>query len=416
MNLNSQLESMIGDNGFKVPGLGVIIYKDGREIYSKFLGRSRIDSNQSVTRDTRFRVASVSKMFTIFSIMKLVESKKISLDENVEEYLNFRLRNPNDPNRKITIRMLASHISSLRDGKIYSIPPEFSVREFFEPSGKFFDNGIHFASNFDFEYCNLNYGILGTIIESVTGQRFDLYQKNLFKQLDIFADYVVGNLSPDEFQNLGTIYQKKDQFGNWNEFGNWIGKIDDYRGVQPARDSIQIQNPYAEDFQGIYSLENYEIGTNATIFSPAGGLRISFNELSHVLEMLINKGIYCDRRILSAESLNQMFKSNWIYDPQIQNGNPYGVIQNYGLGTYFVDGKSDARVCRNHEIDLIGHTGAAFGLLSGMFLIPNTRDGFIYTMNGEAIEEDIDPRSLGEFSKNYIWEEKIMDSICEFLI
>ncbi|MBR1419786.1 MAG: hypothetical protein IJ575_01810, partial [Selenomonadaceae bacterium] len=221
--------------------------------------------------------------------------------------------------------------------------------------------------------------------------------------------YLPGNLSPDEFENLGTIYRK-------DQFGNWIGKIDDYHGIQPARDSVQLQNPYAEDFQGIYSLENYQIGTNATIFSPQGGLRISFDELSHALDMLINEGIYRGRRILTAESVNQMFKSNWIYDPQNSNGNPYGVIQNYGLGTYFVDGKSDARVCRNHEINLIGHTGSAFGLLSGMFLIPNTRDGFIYMMNGEAIEEDVDPRSLGEFSLNYIWEEKIMDSICEFLI
>ena len=409
MNLDDRLESMIGDDEIGVPGLGVIVYKDGREIYSKFLGRCRIDPDKIVTRDTRFRVASISKMFTIFSIMKLVESGKISLDENVEEYLNSRLRNPNDPNRKFTIRMLASHISSLRDGKIYSIPPEFSVREFFEPNGKFFEDGIHFASNFDFEYCNLNYGILGTIIESVTHERFDLYQKKFLKQLDIAAEYLPGNLSPDEFENLGTIYRK-------DQFGNWIGKIDDYHGIQPARDSVQLQNPYAEDFQGIYSLKNYQIGTNATIFSPQGGLRISFDELSHALEMLINEGIYRGRRILTAESVNQMFKSNWIYDPQIQNGNPYGVIQNYGLGTYFVDGKSDARVCRNHEIDLIGHTGSAFGLLSGMFLIPNTRDGFIYMMNGEAIEEDVDPRSLGEFSLNYIWEEKIMDSICEFLI
>ena len=46
---------------------------------------------------------------------------------------------------------------------------------------------------------------------------------------------------------------------------------------------------------------------------------------------------------------------------------------------------------------------------------PNTKDGYVYIMNGEAIEEDEDARSAGKFSNNYIWEETLGDAICRHL-
>ena len=416
--IDFELEKMIGDNGVKVPGLGVIIYKDGAEIYSKFLGRRVIDKNFSkpVTRQTRFRAASISKMFTIFTIMQLVEQGKINLDADASEYLNFKLRNPNFPQKKITVRMLASHTSSLRDGTIYSSPPNFSIEEFFKTNGKFFEGGAHFGAeeNF-FTYSNLNYGILGTIIETVTGKRFDIYQKeNILAQLEILADYVPANLPGAEFELLGTLYQKKNSAGVWNENGEWFGKADDFKNVQPPPDTISLQNPYNENFQQVYNLKDYRAGSNATIFSPQGGLRISFEEMAHALEMLMNGGFFRNKKILSQNSLAEMFKLHWIYNGK--NGNPYGgAILNYGLGIYFIDGKTSSRVCRDFEINLIGHTGAAFGMLSGIFFVPNTKSGFIYMMNGEAIEEDNDPRSHGKFSGNYIWEENLMSAICKFL-
>ena len=119
--LNLHLQNMIGDSGTKVPGLGVIIYKDGAEVYSNFLGRRVIETSKPVTRNTRFRAASVSKMFTIFTLMQLVERGKISLGDDASKYLGFNLRNPNFPETPITVAMLASHTSSIRDGKVFHL-------------------------------------------------------------------------------------------------------------------------------------------------------------------------------------------------------------------------------------------------------------------------------------------------------
>ena len=397
--------SLIGNSGIKVSGLGVIIYKNGVQVYEKFCGSRK--KNLPVTRDTKFRVASLSKQFTIFTIMQLVEQGKINLDDDVNKYLDFNLRNPRYPDVPISIRMLASHTSSIRDGKIYSTPPNFSLAEFFMPNGKFYEGGAHFGAEPPekfFTYCNLNYGILGTIIEVVTGKRFDIYQReNILSQLNTQADYVVGNLPKKDFELLGTLYANE----------NFKTHYDDY-AEQPARDTISLQNPYAENFCETFNLRDYEVGKNATIFSPQGGLRISFEELTHAMEMILNGGKYRGRKILSEKSLAEMFKPQWIFNGH--NGDTCGgVMLSYGLGEYQIDGKTTARLCKNHEINFVGHTGIAFGLLAGMFFRADSRDAFLYIINGHCIYEDNNPLAKGKFSGNYIWEEIISDAVINFL-
>ena len=423
--LDRELESMIGDSGIGVPGLGAIVYKDGKEIYSRFLGHRTLAGDGSaerpMARDSRFRIASVSKPFTVFTLLQLMEQGKLDLDADIGDYLGFRLRNPHFPDVPITSRMLASHTSSLRDGKVYCISPERSVAEFFSPEGDYWEDGAHFAPPGQapgayFSYCNLNYGLLGTIIEAVTGERFDLYQKaHILRQLDTHADYVPGNFSREEFEKLGTIYQKKDATGNWNENGPWHGKADDYGGIQPPRDTVFLQNPYAEEVREACRLDDYRPGRNATPFSPAGGLRISCEELSHALEMWMNDGNYRGEQVLSPDSVRLMASSQWTYDPARRNGSDYGgSILSYGLGAYRMAGASSARLCRDREIDFVGHTGEAFGTISILCFRPGTKDGFLYVMNGTAMDVESDERSKGRFSSNTIWEERVADAICRF--
>lgn len=414
--------SLIGDSGTCVPGLAVLAYAGGREVYRFAGGVRRMAGAQTwpMTEDSRFRMASVSKMFTVFTIMQLAEAGKLSLDEDVSEYLGFRLRHPSYPDVPITLRSLASHTSGLRDGKVYSIPPSVGVRAFFRPGSPYWEGGAHFAPagqmpGIYFTYCNLNYGLLGTVIEAVTGQRFDQYQKtHILKDLDCRADYVPGNLEAPEFARLGTIYRKQDRQGRWEEKGPWQGIMDDFGGVQPPRETLSLQNPYAQDVCQTYDLAGYQPGTNATIFSPQGGLRLSLEELGHVLAMLLHDGRYAGRQVLRPASFQAMFSPQWTYDGH--NGDTCGqTLLTYGLGEFFVDGRGPARCCRTKAIDLWGHTGQAFGLLSGLFIRSGTGSGFAYVMNGEALAEDDDPRSAGQFSRNYIWEEKVMDGLCRLI-
>lgn len=418
--LDEHFFAMIGDSGTKVPGLGVVVFEDGREVYSYFGGRRHIDPDKPVKKNTLFRSASVSKMFTIFAVMQLVEQGKINLDDDASKYLGFKLRNPHFPDMPITVKMLANHTSSLRDGKGYLLPPEYSLKEFFTPDGVAYEDGAHFAPTPNkapgkfFSYCNLNFCVLGTIVERVTGERFDHYQReNIFRPLDIGGGYVVGNFSDATFKELGTIYGKSDG-KNYDEFGAWHAQIDDYK-VQPRRDTVKLSSVHYGKIS--YNLNRYEIGTNATIFEPQGGLRLSFQDLSNCLEMLMNRGKFKGRQILSEQSVDTILASHWIYDEENYNGNTLGgVMENYGLATYKLGGASKARPCKDFEIDLIGHSGEAFGLTSGLYFVPGTRDGFVFMINGTAIRAGEDKRSLGKYSVGYIWEEAVMDPVCKYIL
>ena len=394
-NLDAELSALIGEGVIQVVGLGVIAFKDGREIYSYFGGRRHVNPDKKMTRKTLLRAASLSKMFTIFSIMQLVEQGRINLSDDASDYLGFDLRNPNFPNAPITIEMLACHTSSLCDGKNYSVPPEYTLKNFFAADSE------HFAKKIPgkyFQYCNFNYGILGTIIERVTGERFDRYQKNhILKQLGIGGGYVVSDFDKKTFEKLGTLYRKKG--------GAWVAQVDDYK-FQPKKFSVRLPN--------LHAVNNYEVGTNATIFAPQGGLRISFEDLGKCLQMLMNRGEFKGKRIISEKSFEEMFSAHWTFDAANPNGNTFGgVMENYGLGTYKIGGASKARLCKDFAIDLIGHSGEAYGLISGLYFVPNTRDGVIFMINGTAIEAGEDKRSFGKFSVGFIWEEAVMNPICK---
>ena len=403
--IGDALAKMIGNDDTQVTGLGVIALEDGKVVYENFLGKRNLEKNFPVTKDTRFRVASVSKMFTMFGIMKLVEENKIDLDEDVSKYLGFELRNPNFPDEKITVRKLASHTSTIRDGKGYTLPKNYSLEEFFKPGGVAYEDGKHFATEKDFfKYSNLNFGILATIIEKVSGERFDRFIKtNILQPMQINADYVVGNLGAKDFENLGALYNKEN--------GKWVATRDNFSS-QPKKDFADALSNYVygEEFQ---SLSDYKIGTNATVFNPAGGLRISFAELGNCLEMIMNGGNFHGKQIVREDLLKEMMSKQWIFDEKTKNGDTYEVMFSYGLALYQIDGASAARLCKDSDIDLIGHSGEASGMISGLYFIPGTKKGVAFMINGVGVEPGVDEKSFGKFGNGFIWEEEIMNPILE---
>ncbi|MBR6013797.1 MAG: serine hydrolase [Selenomonadaceae bacterium] len=279
------------------------------------------------------------------------------------------------------------------------------MEEFFKTDGIAYENGKHFATekNF-FQYSNLNYGILGTVIEKVSGERFDKFiKKNILEPMNIHADYVVGNLSKKNFENLGTLYNQEN--------GKWFATKDNF-SEQPKKDFADIWTKYVDE-EKFQSLENYKIGTNATVFNPAGSLRISFEELGNCLEMIMNGGTFRGKKIISKNSVDEMCKKQWIFDENLKNGDTYEVMFSYGLGLYQIDGKSPARLCKNFDIDLIGHSGEAYGMISGLYFTPKTKNGVIFMINGVGVEPGVDEKSFGKFGNGFIWEEEIMNPILE---
>ena len=392
--LDTALADMIGGYGEKVPGLAVIVYKNGKEVYrnmmgNRFLSPRNKNWNLPVTSESRFRVASISKIFTAAGYMKLVEEGKINLDEDVSRYLGFTLRNPTYPNKIITSRMLLSHTSSIRDYPTPYVPFKSNVKSFFT-SADCWTRGK--APGSYFSYCNLNYVLLATITEKVSGQRFDKYMtKNVLKPLDIKGSFNLRDFSSSDLQKMGTLYRKTK-----GESGRYYAQIDD----RPI------------DLPSASLLSSYRPGTNAGIFSPQGGLRISPDELAHMLEMLLGQGKFKGREILKPATVQLMEKPVWKYNPAQPNGNiENDSIESYGLALQYFSGNGSTRPAPNRpDFDLIGHLGEAYGFIGGLMWQPGTKNGFIFLQNGFATDYK---HNKGRYSRNYRWEENFMKTIIE---
>ena len=144
-----------------VVGVSVAVVKNNKIIYTHSFGLKNIETNTPLTDDCIFRIASISKSFSATSIMQLVEANKLSLDQDVSELLGFKVRNPKFPETVITLRLMLSHLSSINDSQGYfsldSINPAKSAN--WEKCYNNYEPGKRY------NYCNLNFNMIGTIIE-----------------------------------------------------------------------------------------------------------------------------------------------------------------------------------------------------------------------------------------------------------
>src|SRR5436190_22947897 len=89
---------------------------DGSRIHSAGAsGLADRARGRALTIDDPARIASISKLAVAIGVMRLVEQGRLDLDRDVSFYLGWPLRNPAFPDQPITLRLLLSHRSSLKD-------------------------------------------------------------------------------------------------------------------------------------------------------------------------------------------------------------------------------------------------------------------------------------------------------------
>jgi CubicO group peptidase (beta-lactamase class C family) len=350
-------------------------------------------------RDTLYRIASVSKMVTTLGLMRLVEENKLDLDADVSRYLGFSLRNPHFPERAITLQHLLTHRASLRDDAGYSFPAGTALKDFVIPGARLYDKGAMWASNAGpgdyFTYCNLGWGLIGTLMERVTNERFDrLMQRLLLQPLGLTAGYNPAELPPPTLDNLATLYRKRTVDTEvWDAAGPWIAQVDDYR-TKPA--SLPP------------GIERYVIGDNATPFSPTGGLRISARDLGTLMLMLMNKGVHDGQRILKAATLERMFARQWTADGDGTNGDTlHGLFKAWGLGNAQFPDQPGRRLVEG-GFDAAGHLGDAYGLRSVFAADLQRGNGMIVLVGGTSSDPGLVP---GRYSALARFEEDILTSM-----
>ena len=391
----------------ELSGLQVSTMKGGKASGSYSFGMAQLNhgSPTPLTASHKIRVASISKMVMAIGFMQLVESGKLNLDSDVSDVLGWRLRNPAFPNTAITARQLLAHTSSLRDGNSYWLAAGGELKSFFEPTGDNYEGGAHFAPEGPgeyFNYANINFGVLGSLMEIASGERFDQYMvRHVLQPLGLSASYNPCDV-PDGMR--AAAFRKRGPDG-WNPSGPWIAQVD---GDAPEC----FYGMSAMNQAAINAFEaGYQLGSNGTLFSPQGGLRASADDLLTILQLLAAGGELNGTRIITEQSVAQLLSPVWTFDPATQNGNTTGedepggpsegLMTSYGLSVHRINlpewGMGDGI--------LVGHLGEAYGVLSHALLDPKTGDGIATILTGTANNPASAPAGT---SPLYRVEEEIM--------
>jgi CubicO group peptidase (beta-lactamase class C family) len=316
---------------YEMVGLSVAVVNKNEIVYAKSFGLKDIESNTPLSNDNIFRIASISKSFSATSIMQLVEEKKLSLDDDFSKLIGFKVRNRKYPETVITLKMVLSHTSSINDSQGY-----FNL-DVINP-----DKNPDWAKCYNdyepgkgYQYCNLNYNMVGTVIEKISGERFDMYVKtHVLNPLKLYGGYCVDSLDNSKFATLYAYDSASAKFTA----------------------STSAYAPRREE------LKNYVMGYSTPIFSPTGGMKISAIDLAKYMTMHMNYGSYKGVKIISKKS-------------SIQMQTPVSEEEGYG----FAISNLDDLIPGKH---MTGHTGSAYGLYSGMFFNPKEKFGIVIITNG----------------------------------
>jgi CubicO group peptidase (beta-lactamase class C family) len=354
-NNNSDLNDIFFDTKIlsimkiaKFPSLSACMINNDQVIWSNSYGYYDLKNKKEPNQDTIYVIASITKTIVGTALMQLFEQGYFLLDEDVNDYLPFKLRNPNYPNESITFRMLLSHKSSLNTNSRneyywanfsgdppFNFFPEPYLEEFLIPGGKFYHEDVWSDTYKPGEramYANIGFDIISYLVEILSGESFISYcQEHIFDPLDM--DNTSFNLSTLNIDNVAIPYHYiRGKYYQINELSMIYGEH-----TPP--------HPY-------WKLRCY----------PAGGLYTTINDLSHFLIAHMNDGIYLDTSILENETIDLM------HSIQPDNEIDYGLAwMNKSISFRYT---------------AMGHGGDLVGADTWMLYVPYEKIGIIYFANG----------------------------------
>ena len=348
----------------RLPSLSASIINGDEVTWSNSYGFYDLENRKPATENTIYNIASISKTVTGTALMQLWEQDMFDLDEDVNNYLPFGLKNPNFPDDPITFRMLLSHSSSLNPNRgisgfheylwsNFSGDPPFSffpdpwLEQFLVPGGKWY-NPSHWSKVYrpgEYNiYANVGFDLICYLVELISGEIFVEYCKeHIFIPLEMYNTSF--NLSELNIDNVAIPYHYHDgDYLHINELSYILGEY------YTPKDIYWRFRAYA-----------------------AGGLYTSVSDLSHFFIAHMNGGVWNGVRILKEGTVEEMHK---IQPPG--NIDPVGNLY-HGLAWTIQDTPFDVTVS--------GHTGGNIGVQTFMSFIHSEEIGITCFYNSDCIAE-----------------------------
>lgn len=316
-------------------------------------GVRNFESMEPVEANDPVRIASISKLIMALATLRLVDEGKVDLDADVSDYLGFKVRSPNFPDAPVTLAQLLSHRAGLRDAAGYIIPRGESLEEKLKDPAAWYADAP--PGEAPFEYANLGSPVVATALEAATGERYDrLLERLVFAPLGVEACLNWIGCSDDMVARAVALYRHTGEPAR------------DYPGDLPPACSF----PVAEGVG--CSLDGYVPGTNASVFSPQGGVRIGMLDLATIGQALMTAP---GSELLSGIAMADLATS-------LREGANKGqkFFCTYGFHLQLID--YGAQDCLDDLFDngreYIGHSGEAYGLQSGLWFNADIGTGYAY--------------------------------------
>ncbi len=196
-----------------LPGAQIAVAIDGKVCWSENFGYADLGQGRVVQRNTLFRMASVSKMYTAAAVARLVQEHKLDLDTPVVRYL------PGLPRHYagITSRHLVSHQSGIRH--YYGADKPEKTGHYADVNGAldlFIGAPLLFPPGTDWAYSSYGWILLSAVVERVSGKPFLRYmQEDVWGPLGLVNTFA--EIPADRNKDLSTFYLKDHPQGNWYE-------------------------------------------------------------------------------------------------------------------------------------------------------------------------------------------------------
>jgi CubicO group peptidase (beta-lactamase class C family) len=305
----------------RVPGLALAITQGDQVLYVQGYGTA--GAGQTVTPQTQFFLASISKSFTALAVMQLVEAGQIALDAPVQSYLpDFTLADPSAA-AQITIRQLLNQTSGLADAGFPEgrLPqPETTA----ERVSSLRSARPVAAPGAEYHYFNPNYQVLARVVEVVSGQPFSSYLQ----------------------AHILTPLQMTDSFS-----------------AVTSMEARQRADRLAQGYLVVYGLP-VAVAEMDGYLAGSGGVISTAQDMANYLIMQNNGGRFADAQLLSPEGMALM------HTPPSTLDSPYamGWIESTTDGTRVLE-----------------HNGILSAYYAEMVLLPETGHGIILLYNDSSL-------------------------------
>jgi CubicO group peptidase (beta-lactamase class C family) len=307
-----------------IPGMSLVIVKDGEIVYMKGLGYKDYAKQIPVTPDSQFAIGSATKAFTALSVLMSEDEGKVSLSDNPKKHLPYFKINDPEIDAKITIRDLLSHSSGLNRTDLAMITGKLNREELIKVAGEAKPTA---KLGEKFQYQNIMFTAAGEIVAKVQKQPWENFiPERILKPLGMTNT----SMSVKEMQTV-----KDYSFGYDYNFDT-----KETRNL-PTRDILQV--------------------------APAGSINSSARDMAKWLKFVLGGGTVNGKRLVSEKGFEEWLKPQTKISPNGKSA--------YGLGWFLQEWKG---------LKVVQHGGNIDGFNSLVAMIPEKKLGFVMLTNVSA--------------------------------